>query len=405
MSETNTLLPTASVDFYIKDEQTSQAALALADDWRFARVKINVYESDVDGAIAQYQDSTSPDLIIIETDSTGDDFTESLGHLSAYCEENTNAIVVGPVNDVDLYRNLTQMGVSDYLVRPVPLETMSEIIAATLIKELGTSGSRLITVLGAKGGVGSSALAQGLAHGLADLDHKTFLLDAAGGWSSLGVGMGFEPVATLAEAVKAAAAKDQDILNRMLHKVNDKLTVLATGADAMLEASVHAQQYEELLDFIMQSYPVVIVDLSDSIPSLKKAVIGRSHQITLVTTPTLPSLRATRSLIQEVKLLQDGKSDQIDVLVNMAGMIPAKEVPLKDIEAALEMKPKVTIPFDAKLFVGSENEGRRLADDKVGADVVNRLMPLTESLLGTAYKPVIKENNDGINAVLGKFKS
>src|SRR5690606_22025718 len=157
-----------------------------------------------------------------------------------------NAVVIGPVNDVNLYRQLTAMGVRDYLVRPVAKDILSEVIAHALVEKLGASGSRLIAVTGAKGGVGATALTQALAWGLSEnLKQKTFLLDSAGGWSSLGVGMGFETTASLIEAVRAAASRDEDTIKRMLVKPNDKLSILGTGMESLLDASVPAQQYEE----------------------------------------------------------------------------------------------------------------------------------------------------------------
>ena len=164
-NETNILLPTASVHLFLKDKETTNAANSLVDDWRFARVQISVEEGDVETAITGYQKTKSPNLIIIETDVIDDSFTNRLADLSQHCDENTAAVIVGPENDVNLYRNLTSMGVSDYLVKPVPLETLSEIIAGTLIEKLGAKGSRLIGVVGAKGGVGTSSLTQGLAWG------------------------------------------------------------------------------------------------------------------------------------------------------------------------------------------------------------------------------------------------
>lgn len=404
-NETNILLPTASVDLFLKDKETTEAANALINDWRFSRVVVSVEEGDVETAIQSYKETKSPNLVIIETDTTDESFTEALGRLSEYCHEGTSAIIIGPVNDVSLYRELTAMGVSDYLVRPVPLQTLSEIIASNLIDKLGSKGSRLIAVVGAKGGVGTSSLTQGLAWGVSEtLKHKTFLMDAAGGWSSLSVGMGFEPATTLYEAVRAASNKDEDTLARMFFQANDKLSVLAAGADPMLEASVHAQQYEELIDLMMVTYPVVMIDLSGAIPSLKRAVIDRAHELVLVTTPTLSSLRAARSLIQEVKLLKNGDISCIDLVVNMEGIMPSKEVPKKDIAAALDMKPSVTIPFDAKLFLGSENEGKKLTGQKTGADVVNLLLPIAQNVLNM---PVNKEQEDrksakGLNALINK---
>ena len=400
-TETNILLPTATVNIFIKDKETLEAARSLVDDWRFARVSVSVIEGNVESAIQSYQEARSPDLVIIETDTTDDSFIERLGELSGHCDENTQAIIIGPVNDVTLYRNLTSMGVRDYLVKPVAQEILSEIIASSLIESLGISGSRLIAVAGSKGGVGTSSLTQALAWGLSEkLGQKTFLMDAAGGWSTLSVGMGFEAVTTLQEAVRAADSKDQDVLNRMFFKASDKLTVLASGSDSMLETSVQAKEYEDLISFLMKSYPVVLVDLSGAIPSLKRTVLSLAHEIIVVTTPTLPSLRAARTLIQEIKLIHGGDSSCADLIVNMEGMIASKEVPKKDIATALEYTPSQTIPFDPKLFIGSENEGKKISADKAGAEIIDKLLPIAERVLGTRSRPEAANNDDG---VLGSF--
>ncbi len=405
--ETAILLPTASVDIFVRDKQTVDAARALVDDWRFARVTVNIEEGDVETAIAIYRQTESPALIIIETDTTDDSFARRLEELSDYCREGTSAMVIGPVNDVNLYRKLVSMGISDYLVRPVPLETLSEAIASSLIKQLGTTGSRLIAMIGTKGGVGTTTLAEILSFGIANhLGQKTFLMDAAGGWSSLAVGMGFEPSTTLQEAVRAASNSDEAGLKRMVHIVNDKLSVLASGMEQMLDASVQAQQYEELLDTIMKSYPVVLVDLSAAIPALKRTVINRAHEMIMVSTPTLSSLRAARSLIQEIKEVRGGTTEGMDLVLNMQGFAPTKEVSKTEVEAALNRKISVTIPFDSKLFIGAESELKKFATDKTGMQILQMLMPLAERVAAVEEEsaPEADAGKGLLGRVLGKLK-
>ncbi len=405
---TGILLPSAGVDLFIRDPKTVESARALAEDWRFARVRVNIEESNVERAIETYQQSASPALVIIETDTTDQSFIERLEILAGSCAEGTSAIVIGPVNDVNLYRSLTSMGVSDYLVRPVPLQTLSEVIATGLINQVGTSGSRLIAVAGAKGGVGTTALTEAMALGVSQkLGQKTFLLDAAGGWSSLSVGMGFEPLATLAEATRAAMNRDEDTLKRMLFKANDRLNVLASGSEAVFDPSVQAPQYEELLDMVMTSYPVVIVDLSSAVPSLKRTVINRAHELVVVSTPTLPSLRAARTIMNEVKNLHGGSDMGIDTIINMVGLAPGKEVPRGDITAALEAQPAAYIPFNPRLFVGFESEGKYLNTDKDGQAVVDALMPVVQKLLsigGSDDAPRESGKSGLIGNIMGKMK-
>ena len=405
-TETAILLPSATVDLFLKDKATMEAAKALEGDWRFARVTIRINEGNVENAIELYSETASPEILMIETDTTDDSFIGRLGELSGHCKETTSAVIIGPVNDVNLYRKLTAMGVSDYLVRPVPMDTLGDVIAQSLIEKLGTSGSRLIAVVGSKGGVGASSIAQVMAWGAADrLGQKTLLLDGAGAWSSLGVGIGFEPVASTAEAIKAVSAKDSDSLRRMLYQASDKLSVLATGTEPMLETPATIAQFEEILNMTMTSYPMVIVDLSAAIPAVKKAVLTRAHEIVIVSTPTLSSLRSARSLLMETKKIHGGQGGNIDLIVNMAGLAPGKEVGKADIKAALELDPQIVINFDPKLFIGLESEGRKLSSDKGGQEVVEKILPLVQKFISRESAPAETSGGDGLlGSFLGKLK-
>lgn len=298
-SYTSVLLPGSRVAMFANDAGSVELFKALQSDWRFARVQMEHRAGGVDQAIEALKAGTiSPDLIIIETDLIDDGFTEKLEVLAAHCPEGTAAIVIGPVNDVNLYRKLIGMGISDYLVRPVKVDTLSSDAARSFIERLGATGSRLVAVIGAKGGVGATVLSQAIAWGVADILHqKIILMDAAGGWSTLSIGMNFEPATTLIEAVRASSSQNEDAFKRMLFQANDKLHVLSSGGDVMLEDLVDAAGYEALIDKMMMTYPVVVVDLSNSPTALQRVVLSRAHEIGLVTTPLLPSLRAARTLI------------------------------------------------------------------------------------------------------------
>ena len=133
MNNTATLLPISSVGIFATKKDLIKNANSLKDDWRFARVQIDVIEGDVSDAIETYKTQETHDLILIETKTIDDSFSDSLEDLAQYCSENTAAIVVGPVNDVNLYRTLMTMGVSDYLVHPIGKDDLSDVVAKALI--------------------------------------------------------------------------------------------------------------------------------------------------------------------------------------------------------------------------------------------------------------------------------
>ena len=403
---TSILLPASSIAVYSKEQQTLQSARDLENDWRFARVQVSDEEGDVETAIETYAEVASPDLIIIQTDTIDEGFTERLGALAAHCEEGTSAIIIGPDNDVNLYRKLIDMGVSDYMVRPVSASDLGEVIAKALIEKIGVTGSRLIALTGAKGGVGTTVLAEALACGIADiLKQKTLLLDTSGGWSTLGVGLGFEPSTTLDEAVRAAENNDEDNIKRMLHSVDERLQVLATGGDVMLEDTVSAEQFEKLIDMLLVKCPVVVVDVSHSASALQKCVISRANQILVVSTPTLPALRLARSLIQEIREVRGGDHDDLSLVVNMQGQAAANEVSKNDIEKAMELKVDSVVPFDPKVFLANESESKKLTEDKAAREIIEKyIMPLVRKHFAANDASEQKETEAGfLDGLLGKL--
>lgn len=387
-TSTAILLPTASAAVFSRDEQTLAAARAIKNDWRFARVNLRVEAGDALSAADVFRSSASPNLVIVQTDSIDEDFTQQLGTLAGSCDEHTAAIVIGPVNDVYLYRRLIDMGVSDYLVKPVANDVMAEVMARTLIEKLGVSGSRLIVFAGAKGGVGTSVLAEASGWAVSEiLRQKTVLVDASGGWSAMSVGMGFEPTTTLSEAARAAERKDEDSLRRMLFKASENLSVLASGGDVMLDESITPVQCESLLDMLLLKHPVVIVDVSHAPAALARLALTRANQIFIVSSPTLPSLRLARSLLIEIRELRGKSNENIEMLINMAGFAPASEVSKVDIEKALEFKVSTTIAFNPKVIIGCESQARKLTDDRDGREIVNtHLLPLLKKVITTGAK-------------------
>lgn len=399
------LLPSARVFIFSNDKETLSAGEDMVGDWRFARVDVETHEGNVSTAVETFKEQTSPDLLIVQTDDINDDFIASLGELSSYCEEGTSAIIIGPVNDVYLYRRLIELGVSDYLVRPIKSEVLRGVIAKALIDNLGVTHSRLISFIGAKGGVGTSTLAHLAAWNAAKtLGHKTLLMDASGGWSSLSVGAGFDPAATLHEVAGAVETGNEDALARMFYDASDKMKILSSGADAMLDSGVSASQYEAILDNLMVKNPLVFVDLSAAEPTLKKAVISRSHHCVVVTSPSVTSLRFCRSLIKELKDVRGGKIDDISLILNMQGMSKAHEVNRAEIAEALEIQPSLALDYIPSLFMKYESDIEKMLSDKEGEALAKFFLPVLKKIVAfcETEEGVIKQGSSGL---LGGFLS
>ncbi len=405
--ETATLLPQSAVAIYSNSAETKEAALKIADDWRFARVTLQVEDGDVETAARTYKEFRSPEVIIVQTDTIDEGFIAKLEGLAASCDEGTEAIIIGPDNDVYLYRKLIDMGVSDYLVRPVTTVMLCEVIAKALINIHGVTGARLIAFVGAKGGVGTSTIARNFGHALTGpLKQKVLLMDASGGLSTNPVGLGFEPSTTYKEAAKAVDSGSEDALARMLYKANDKLAVLASGSDVILEPTIPAAALEKMIDMLMVKYPVVLADLSGATPDLKKMVLSRANHIVLVSTANVSCLRLARTLMMEIKHIRGGEAAGVSLLQNMGGFAPGHELAKADIETAMEMSVVGSIPYDPKLFVRLESEGKALLGDKAGKEIMDHtILPLARNLVDLEGEEdaSIVESGGLLSGFLGKL--
>jgi pilus assembly protein CpaE len=383
---TSILLPASRVDFYALDEGTTALAQQLAGNWRFARVGIRVERAGIDAAISHYKEVAAPELIVIETDDISDGFIQQLAGLAGVCSAGTDAVIIGPKNDIHLYRHLVEMGVKDYLVRPASEADMVKVIARTLIEKRGMLGSRLVTVIGSKGGVGATSVAQILAWNIAEvLKQKTMLMDAAGSFGSVGIAYDLEPSATLTETVRLGGTGSEDDMKRVYQTVSEHLSVLVCGGDPLLTVSPDPEGIETLVNRVMQKYPVVVMDLSGASQSVQKRLLARASGIVVVTTPMLASLRNTRTLMGELKTLKSSLKD-VDLVVNMQGMASSEEVPAQDIKAALNMSPAAVIPYAPKIFAASEATGKGVGKNKEADKITGILMSVVEKAAATEYK-------------------
>lgn len=388
---TAVLLPAARIDCFVVDDKTAATVKTLAADWRFARVQFDVVREGIDAAISAYGQAPSPELIIIETTDIGESFIEQLGALAGVCAAGTDAVIIGPTNDVHLYRNLIGMGVKDYLVRPVKEDDLVAVMAKALVDRRGLSASRLVTVIGGKGGVGTTSISQLLAWDIAEnLQQKTTLMDAAGSAGSLGIIYGVEPSTSLAEAVRTGIGGSEDDMKRIIQASTDNLSLLVCGGDPILTDSPDADQVEALVNRIMQKSPVIVMDLSGAMLSVQKRMLARSNHVVVVTTPILSSLRNCRTILGEIKHVRNNLKE-VDLVINMQGIAGSEEVSAADIKDALDLEPAAVIPHAPKVFVAGETAGKGFAENKAATGFLQLLMNVATRAAGAGPGAAIAE--------------
>jgi hypothetical protein len=121
-------------------------------------------------AIDYLNEQRSPHVLLV--DISGVDLPLSQIHILAdVCEPGTRVIAIGDHNDVGLYRDLQEAGVSNYIVKPLTRELLAKALTPkTNSGDMGRAALKLgkmVSFVGARGGVGTTTLSANLAWHLA----------------------------------------------------------------------------------------------------------------------------------------------------------------------------------------------------------------------------------------------
>ncbi|HEX4556535.1 MAG TPA: CtpF protein, partial [Xanthobacteraceae bacterium] len=144
--------PRVSVQAFCATAETAASVQAAAEDRRMTKAHLRVQMGGVAAAAEAYRSSPTPNVILLESDTRGEDILAGLDELSEVCDEGTRVVVIGRFNDIVLYRELIRRGVSEYLMAPVlPIDVVGAICGLFSAPDAKPVG-RVIAVVGAKGG-------------------------------------------------------------------------------------------------------------------------------------------------------------------------------------------------------------------------------------------------------------
>ncbi len=233
-------VPRVSIQAFCESPDIAAIVAAAISDRRMAKAHVKQNMGGAAAALEAYKSAPTPNVVVLEASASRDGLLAQLEELAEYCDAGTKVVVLGKLNDIVLYRQLMARGVSEYLVAPFGvvdfIQAISQLFAVPGAKPLG----RVIAVVGAKGGVGASTVAHNLAWSLASVtEMATIIADFDLAFGTAGLDYNQDPPQGVAEAVFAPDRVDAVLVERLLSKCGEKLSLLAAPAtlDRVLDFS------------------------------------------------------------------------------------------------------------------------------------------------------------------------
>jgi pilus assembly protein CpaE len=365
-------IPRISIQAFCDDPNVADAVQHAAEDRRLAKAHVSVHMGGIAAAIAHYADSPTPNLIIADSSHSGSQLLSELDQLAESCDPGTKVIVIGRHNDVMLYRELLKRGVAEYLVAPTdPIELMESISNLYNNPETDPVG-HVFAFIGAKGGVGSSTICHNVAWTMSEaLETDVTIADMDLAFGTTGLDFNQDPVQGIVEALSAPERLDDQLLDRLLTKCSERLSIFAAPVVLDRDFDFSADACETVIDVARQNVPFVAIDLPHGWSPWTKRLLLQADEIVITAAPDLANLRNAKNIVDLMKTSR--RNDQHPHLIlNMANQPKRQEISVKEFEQALDLKVLAVVDYDSETFSHAANNGQMVEELNAKAKAVEK---------------------------------
>ena len=376
--------PRVSVQAFCETVETAAAVQAAGEDRRLAKAHVKIQMGGATAAVEAYRSSPTPNVILLEAEQRAEEILVQLDQLAEVCDSGTRVIVVGRVNDVTLYRELTRRGVSDYLISPIGTIDVVRSICGLFSAPDAKAVGRIIAVVGAKGGVGASTVAHNVAWAIArDISLDSVVADLDLAFGTAGLDYNQDPPQGIADAVFSPDRVDTAFIDRLLSKCTDHLSLLAAPATLERVYDFGAEAFDSILDSLRSSIPCVVLDVPHLWSAWTKRLLVSADDILVVAGPDLANLRNAKNMVDLLRSARPNDHRPYYCL-NQVGVPKRPEITPADFAKALEDQPLVAIPFEPQIFGTAANNGQMIAEVSSNHKTAEMFRQLAQVLTGRA---------------------
>jgi pilus assembly protein CpaE len=374
-------VPRISIHAFCETPEVTSLLEKAAVDRRLSKTHLTVHMGGLAKAVDHFQSAATPNLIIVEALGGGSELFAQLGELAEVCDPSTKVIIVGRANDIGLYRELMRQGISDYIVRPKsPLQIIKS-IAALYVDPSAPPIGRTIAFVGARGGSGSSTLAHNVAWCAAEeMQTDTVILDLDLPFGTASLDFEQDPTSGLVEALSSPERLDDVLLDRLLQKHSDRLSLFTAPNLLDRDYEIDDQAFETVIDVVRGAAPTIIIDVPHIWTGWSKRLLQTADMIVITATADLAAFRNTKNLVDIVSGARPNDAPPL-LVVNQFDPKVSSVQPQQYAEH-VGLKPSVVFTWEPQLFHTAATNAAPILQVGAKTKTAQHLRELTSLILG-----------------------
>jgi pilus assembly protein CpaE len=318
---------------------------------------LEVKRGTIRNALRMLERDTDLFALVVDISQVSDPIAE-LKRLSRVCPADVRVAVIGENNDIPFYRGLMELGLIEYLPKPLTRDIVQTQLRPKLLGDEKSDqtgrGGHVISICGAQGGSGATSIAINLALQLAEATKaKVALLDLHLQGGEAAVMLGVRPGPGLRIALETPTRADTLFLERAAIEVNERVRLIAADEDLDAKLDITAEGTGHVLGLLRQRFSYIVVDVPMPLSPALHPVIALSRHVLVLLEAEVTGLRNANALRAVVTNIA-GKN-RVFTLLNRANR--AGGLPTGTIANGLGGKPDMVIPDLGKGMTQAVNLG------------------------------------------------
>jgi pilus assembly protein CpaE len=335
-----------------------------------------------------------PDVALLAADLSVQDGFQTAEYLAGVGYLPTQCIILSETNTIDQLRRAMRSGAKEHLSLPVSrtdlIKTVREVYQEEQRRHTPSFAqaadpkktTKVISITGAKGGIGKTTLATNLAISIAqETREPTILIDLYVQFGDVGMLLNMAPQRTIAElATLDPSEVDEQLVADCIAQHDSGLHVLFSSKTPVALDSITVPCIENVIGHLKQHYRYIIIDVPPILHTTTLYVLAHATTALIVANLfDLTTVNDTRQLLQTIQ----GKyvaREKISLVLNRVSK--QNRLSVSDIESTLGYPVSAQIPNDGMVVPAAVNQGMPFIVSQPNTAVSQSIRQFARSLAG-----------------------
>jgi pilus assembly protein CpaE len=356
-------------------------------------------QGTIHDVIAFLKSNNSPKILIFDISNSELPLTD-INKIKDFITPNTKIIIIGGKNDVGLFRDLMNIGISDYLMKPLNIALVKKSIedAQSAVKLVVEKTGKLIYTLSSVGGAGATTIATNVAWILANRHFKrTVLIDLDFLFGVIHLMLDMKAENSYIDILESPEKIDDYFVETILKKHSQRLYYLGGLADIVRGISIDKAAFEALIATVKKQFNYILVDSQREMNQAQRICMSHADVFIIAVEMSISSAQNTARIMEFLNTEQTSK--KILIVANKVGLSSSGALSKDAFEKVIDAKIDYIMTVDEVMALAAANIGQPLATSHNNLTAI--LEDITDDLQGKNEQLAIEKEllkKEGITA-------